>query len=135
MGPRRDEAVECEQQAWEAWRTPRPLSPAEQCKVELLDRAFELAVSKGPAYPGPATAHRMLAQEFSDVSPDEYADVYFDAYSQALKLLAAAGLLAERYREHELSQLAALQELRQLFPGYSTATYERAFGQGLFETR
>jgi hypothetical protein len=115
--------------------TPRPLSPDEQRKAELLDRVFELAASKGPEYPGPAIARRMLAQEFSDVSPDETADVYFDVYGQALKLLSAASLLAERYREHELSRLAVLQELRQLFPGYSTATYERAFGAGLNDTR
>lgn len=44
------------------------------------DRAFELAVSGGSYYPGPATARSKLAQEFSDVSTDEYAEIYFAIY-------------------------------------------------------
>ena len=43
--------------------------------------------------------------------------------------------LAELYRDRALSREAALADLARRCPGYTTAEYERAFGEALFESR
>jgi hypothetical protein len=100
-----------------------------------VDRAFQLAVSRGPNDPGPATARRSLASEFPDVGTDGYAHVYFEIYDFGLALLDAASDAAERFREGHITEIQALRMLRQQFPDDSARTYELAFARGLNVTR
>lgn len=65
------------------------------------------------------------------VSGDEYASVYFELLDESHKLLTAAGELAGRCWEGQISELEALRQLRERFPGFSTDTYRSAFAYGM----
>ena len=51
------------------------------------------------------------------------------------RLADEAFTVADLHRDGKLLRDAAVQELARRCPGYTQAEYERAFAQGLFESR
>ena len=110
-----------------------PSSELPACR--LPDRAFQLARRGGPFFPAPANARKQMALEFPEISPDPYASAFFQAYDQALELLAEAERVAQRIRDAEITEVEAKRQLQERFAGYAAETYDAALGEGLFRTR
>jgi hypothetical protein len=123
---REEETRQRDDEALHAWRRQEPPTGAESRVRLLRDAAFALVRRNSSNNPGAALMRQELARRFPDVSSDEYAQVYFDLFDECLKLLDEALKLAAMHWEQRLSEVEALRQLSERYPGFSADTYQSA---------
>jgi len=96
----------------------------------LLHSSFEAAI-KAYGAAGHAEAKDRLQQQFHEMDSDEITE----AYLLACRLHDLAYDAADKCRDKIHSKSEAIALLKEQCPGFAERTYERAFAQGLFESR
>jgi hypothetical protein len=98
--------------------------------MSLLDDAFLLVKDAFDAA-GHAEAQSRLHSKYPSVERHEIVE----SYRKAHKLAQACYAFGERCRAKDLTDEAAVREMRKRFPGFSEATYRAALSHGYFVSR